>query len=175
MCFEIIVILMKQDTSATCESLFNHRHRQNEIQTIIQSFIKEVCESADRSYKGYNDQWEAFMDMLKALADYDPKLMYDVLFKKAKFAHLVSPMMLDCDNLQTQADKRGARDKITIMKRLFKFLNDVTDPPNSDSSQKSDKIVKNILNDLYEQPGVIANTIFNLNSPREDDPDILGY
>lgn len=61
------------------------------------------------------------------------------------------------------------------MKRLFKFLNDITDSGYEGHKPNHDKIVKSILSDLYDQPGVIANTIFNLNSPREDDPDILGY
>jgi len=62
------------------------------------------------------------------------------------------------------------KDKVTVIKKLFLFLDHITDEARPD-----DKIVKSILNDIYEQPGLIANTIFNLNSPREDDPDILGY
>lgn len=115
-----------------------------------------------------------FVDLLQALAAHDPKLMNEVLFKKAKFAHLISPMMLDCDNL-IAAPGRANKEKIAIMKRLFKFLNGITDCGHDGHAASHDKIVKSILNDLYEQPGVIANTIFNLNSPRDDDPDILGY
>ena len=54
------------------------------------------------------------------------KLFHEVLFKRAKLAHLISPMMLDCDNLAGQKG-RANREKVTIMKRLFRFLNDITD------------------------------------------------
>ena len=41
--------------------------------------------------------------------------MHEVLFKKAKFAHLISPMMLDCDNLNSPALKNANKEKIEVM------------------------------------------------------------
>ena len=35
------------------------------------------------------------------------------------------------------------------------------------------KIAKSILEMIYKQPGLIANMIFNLSNPQDDDPDIL--
>ena len=179
--YEILILLLKEEPETTCILLFNKR--QVEVAQIVNKYIKGLCERAEQSYKhdqqaykGDEKEWVVFIDFLRELADYDLKLMHEVLFKRAKFAHLISPMMLDCDNLIGQQGRTN-KEKINVMKKLFNFLNDITDSsgPDAHNQENRDRVVKSILNDLYEQPGVIANTIFNLNSPREDDPEILGY
>ena len=104
------------------------------------------------AYKGEQKEWEAFIDFLKEFAYTDPKLMYEVLFKRAKFAHLISPMMLDCDNLGGGTMGRAGKEKIVVMKKLFAFLNEITDPPAADAhnQESQDRVVKSILNELYD-------------------------
>lgn len=75
-----------------------------------------------------------------------------MLFKSANFAHLISPMMLDSDNLITSKDSKNEKEKIEFLKRLYKFINDLTDIIEKDAhnQEKRDRIVKSILNDIYE-------------------------
>lgn len=89
---------MKAEPKTTLELFFNQR--QIDVQTVVSKYIKEVCEHAAQLYKGYKQEFEVFIDLLSLLAEKDIQLMHKVLFKNAKFAHLISPMMLDCDNLQ---------------------------------------------------------------------------
>ena len=78
--------------------------------------------------------------------------MHEVLFKRAKFAHLISPMMLDCDNLNSPINKVQNKEKIGVMKKLFRFLNDITDSSviEAKNQEDRDRVVKSILNDIYE-------------------------
>ena len=59
-----------------------------------------------------------------------------------------------------------------MVKAIFQYIDHMT---KEDMSNKHEKIVKNILKILQNQPGLIANIIFNLNQPNNDDPEVLGY
>ena len=74
-------------------------------------------------------------------------------------------MMLDSDGIQVVMGVKN--DKIDILKNLFTYLEYCTD------DDRPVKMVKPILEMIYKQPGLIANMIFNLNNPKDDDPNIL--
>jgi hypothetical protein len=79
------------------------------------------------------------------------------LFRDCKFIQYISPIMLDSDNI-LQMEGGLKNDKRLIVKRVFKFLEDIL---NSDDYEKKTK--KTILKYIYKQPGLTDNIILNLN------------
>jgi hypothetical protein len=107
------------------------------------------------------------MECLTVFANAYPEETLEIIFKKCKFVQNTCPMMLDSDSVQQEASSEAKKDKITILTKLFLFLELCTD------EDKPYKMQKSILEMIYKQPGLIANMIFNLNNPKEDNPDIL--
>ena len=61
------------------------------------------------------------------------------------------------------------KEKLNVLKKLFGFIDYIT------REDRDETYVKKILNDIFKQPGLISNIIFNINSPHEGDPEIVGY
>lgn len=116
-------------------------------------------------YKNNFPVFVAFLEMLQSFQD-DGDL-YALLFKKCKLVQLLSPLLLDSDKLDTGLAK-NKNDKLNIMQKLFQFIVHVT---SEDSFEEI--YARKILKYIFKQPGLMANVVFNLDSPRDDDPIVL--
>ena len=61
------------------------------------------------------------------------------------------------------------KDKLSVLKKLFWFIDHIT------HEARDACYVKQVLVDIYNQPGLISNIIFNINSPHEGDPELVSY
>jgi hypothetical protein len=58
------------------------------------------------------------------------------------------------------------------MQQTFELIDTIT---SDDIADRYDENVRFILKQIYDQPGLINNIIFNLNQPRDDDPVVLSF
>ena len=91
------------------------------------------------------------------------------ILKQCKLINNLTSIMLDSDNLKSS--EGGETDKLKIMRKTFKFIEYLT---SDDQADQHESHVKDVLQTIYEQTGLINNLIFNLNQPRDDDPKVLG-
>lgn len=102
------------------------------------------------------------------------KMMYNIIIDNLALIELVTPIILESDGL-TNTDKKVA-DQLAISQKIFELLDDLTDEYDDDNTGKSDpKIIKRIMKQLNKQYGLVANLLFNLSNPKDDDETILGY
>ena len=130
---------------------------------MVPQLLKEIC----RKQKELHDLFEAFMEFLKQLSILDYHIFQANILNEQKFIMHANQLLLSSDNL-----RKGKAAILRIIRSLFAFINFLI---SDESSQNSENHVVALLETIYEQPGLIANIIFNLNHPRKDDPVILGY
>lgn len=140
-----------------------------DAQVYLLKYFKSIVRSEENkeksNYTGNGEPFSHLIDCMTIFARDHPMVTYETLFKKCKFIQNVSPMMLDSDGIQVIPGVKN--EKIDILKKLFEYVEFCT---NEDRPQK---MAKSILEMIYKQPGLIANMIFNLNNPKDDDPEIL--
>ena len=138
-----------------------------------QEFLTAYIDSIVSNYKDNSEVFDQVLDLLDEIIAANKDVEEDLervitwLFKDCKFVQYVSPIMLDSDNI-LQIEGGLKNDKRLIVKRVFKFFEDIL---NSDDFDKKTKKV--ILKYIYKQPGLTDNIILNLNQPDDDDVTIL--
>jgi len=80
-------------------------------------FIRRVI---DDKYKPYKDVFRRLMDLIEVLCHKDYKSTYENLLKPIKFIKLISPLILDSDDLAKEIIK--FEDKVIVIRALFDLL-----------------------------------------------------
>ena len=129
--------------------------------------------------------------MVGSVAVKNVHLFEEYFIKKSRILRTTSPIMLDADNLNAPVQKesglvrariksreeieeaeRDQQEKIMIIRKTFIFISLLI---SDDMSEHEELHVKNVLEILYNTPGLVANFIFNLNQPHDDDEVVLSH
>lgn len=142
----------------------NYFFKVKDVNHFIPLIIKEVV---NKEYKQMGDLFEKFISMLQVISKINYHLFEEQILNQCQFIRLVSSLMLDSDNL-----KSSKSHKLRVMKALFGFIDYLV---SDEMSQKHEDHVKKLLMIINDQPGLVANIIFNLNQPEKDDSEVLGF
>ena len=134
-----------------------------ESNEFIVSFLKTIF----NNYAGKGALFVSFIGMLNKIRVKKAcqQVLFDNIFKKCRLIQLMSPIMMDSDNLRQGSGT--SEDKLTVLQTLFTFLEDVT----SDTFDHG--LASDILKIIFKQSGLTENLIFNLSDPKEDDDRVL--
>ena len=97
----------------------------------------------------------------------DPFCVFNFVVTEWKFLNCICSLMLDSANILN-----AITDKKQIIRKAFELVDHLT---NVEEIVSENNLISKLLREIYNQPGLVKNIIFNLNQPGDDDPDILGY
>lgn len=118
-------------------------------------------------YAGYQDTYEAYIDLLKTAWDLNEDEFLAKYFELWKFTNCLSSILLDSDQLQENS-QLGRK---SIVVRTFEFIDHVC--CRERTAQQGN--FKRVLEIVEKQPGLMKNLVFNLNQREDADPVVLGY
>ena len=190
--YEILDLLNKEEFHETTYTLI-FGDKKKEIKS-LEDDIRKWCDQFIRYVAIWrlscNDNFKRFTEFLIMWSKEDFGAMKRIVFDDCKIIMTLTPLILDSDNIKIgenagkDADDDKEKEKVAIIRPLMLFLDSCTCEPDENIQHgkitdchkrvnKPKKHVKNILKQLFEQPGLTANLIFNLNSPSGDDEKIL--